>query len=339
MNDESAPALPFDALLVVSFGGPQGDDEVMPFLERVTAGKNVPRERIEEVAEHYYAFEGKSPIVEHSRALVAAIRQALTMKGPSIPVYVANRFAEPFLADTLRTMRDDGIRRALAFVTSAFGSPPGCAAYLEAIEAARAEVGEGAPEIHKLRLFYNHPGFIEPMTERVEAGLEEFPPESRGSVRIAFTAHSIPLAMDDSCPYVAQLEEACTLVADNVGKKEWQLVFQSRSGPPNVPWLGPDVIEHLEALSAIGVEEVLVVPIGFLSDHMEVVWDLDHEALNAARELGIRMVRAPTVGTHPRFIEMIRELTVERMDSSIRRLALGKCGPSPDQCPESCCRR
>ena len=310
---------------------------MMPFLERVTAGRNVPRERLEEVAEHYLHFGGKSPINDHCRALRAAMAQSLLAHGPELPVYWGNRNWHPLLADTLREMRDAGVTRALCLVTSAYASWSGCRQYLSAIEAARAEVGEGAPVIDKIRPFYNHPGFIEAVVARVEEALEKVEPERRADARLAFTAHSIPIAMADGCDYVEQLEDACSLVATELGRSEWQLVFQSRSGPPQVPWLDPDVVEHIEALSMIGVEDLVVVPIGFVSDHMEVVWDLDEEAREKAEELGMNYVRAGTVGTHPRFVEMIRELIVERLEESPRRLALGCRGASPDVCAPGCC--
>ncbi|MDH5490638.1 MAG: ferrochelatase, partial [Myxococcales bacterium] len=221
MSEPSDSLPPHDALLLLSFGGPEGPEEVRPFLEHVTRGRGVPEARLLEVEERYQAFGGRSPIHEHARALLAGIRQALTMRGPQLPVYFANRHSAPFLAETIAEMARDGIQRALCFATSAFGSHSGCRSYLEAIEEARSEVGEFAPIIEKSRLFYNHPGFIEPMTERVEQALEKVPAQRRGSARLAFTAHSIPLSMEEVCPYVDQLEEACRLVAEAAGKKEW----------------------------------------------------------------------------------------------------------------------
>ena len=327
----------YDALLLVSFGGPEGPDEVMPFLENVTRGRGVPRERLAEVATHYERFGGVSPINAQNRALLAALRVELDARGPALALYWGNRNWRPFLADAIADMRRDGVRRALAFVTSAFGSYSSCRQYLEDIERARAAVGGDAPSVDKLRLFWNHPGFIEPMVERVEAALAALPAGSRPGARLAFTAHSVPRAMAAGSAYEAQLAEACRLVAERLSTPHrWQLVYQSRSGPPSVPWLEPDIGAHLEALRTEGTTDVVVAPIGFTSDHLEVKWDLDVEAAARARDLGLRFVRAATVGTHPRFVTMIRELVLERT-AGAPRLALGAQGPAPDQCRADCC--
>ncbi|NOY89610.1 MAG: ferrochelatase [Deltaproteobacteria bacterium] len=337
MDTTPPPAPQYDALLVLSFGGPEKADDVMPFLEAVVRGRGVPKERLEEVATHYARFGGKSPLNDENRQLVAALRQAFITKGPELKVYFGNRNWHPLLEDTLRKMRDDGVERALVFATSAFGSYSGCRQYQEDLERAREAVGEDAPELSKLRLFHNHPGFIEAQVARVEQALERVPEERRAGARLAFTAHSIPLSMDATSPYRDQLEESCRLVAEELGKREWQLVFQSRSGPPEVPWLEPDVVDHLDALALIGVRDLVVVPIGFLAEHMEVVWDLDVDATQRAQELGIELYRAGTVGAHPRFVEMIRELVVERFEPGSRRPSLGVLGPSPDVCSGDCC--
>jgi protoporphyrin/coproporphyrin ferrochelatase len=328
---------PYDALVVVSFGGPEGRDDVMPFLENVTRGRAVPRERLLEVAEHYFRFGGVSPINAQNRALLDALRAELGARGPALPIYWGNRNWHPFLAETLRRMAADGVRRALAFVTSAFASYSSCRQYLEDIARARAEVGPEAPEVDKLRLFWNHPGFIEPMVERVETALDAFPPVSRAGAHLAFTAHSVPLVVAEMSAYQAQLEAACALVAERLAtRRPWRLVYQSRSGPPTAPWLGPDIGEHLAALRAEGATDVVVAPIGFVSDHLEVRWDLDREAAARARDLGLGFVRAETVGLHPRFVAMIRELVLERTVGAPRR-ALGAHGPAPDNCPAECC--
>jgi ferrochelatase len=255
-----------------------------------------------------------------------------------LPIYWGNRNWHPLLADTLRQMRDDGVQRALAFFTSAFSSYSGCRQYRENIAAAQEEVGAGAPQIDKLRVFFNHPGFIEPMIERTREALEKIPAERRSAASLCFTAHSIPLSMADNCKYAAQLNEACRLVAEGVAQHDWRLIYQSRSGPPNQPWLEPDILDYLRELkSQTSVQDVVVVPIGFTSDHMEVMYDLDTEAQQVASEIGLNLVRAGTVGTHPRFITMIRELIVERMTDNPDRLALGTLGPSHDVCPVDCC--
>ena len=327
-----------DAILIVSFGGPEDPAEVLPFLENVTRGRRVPRERLLEVAEHYHHFGGKSPINGQCRVLRAALEQLLARDGPPLSVYWGNRNWHPFLEDTVRQMAADGIRRASAFVTSAFGSYSGCLQYRQDIERARAAAGEGAPEILKLRLYYNHPGFINTMTDRAAEALGAIPSRRRPGCALVFTAHSIPEVAAAVSPYAAQLTEACRLVAGGVNRTDWRLVYQSRSGPPDQPWLGPDILEHLEALAAGGAtRDVVVVPIGFVSDHMEVIYDLDTEARARAAERGLNMVRAGTAATDPRFVEMIRSLVLERLRPDAGRLALGAHGPRPDTCPAGCC--
>jgi protoporphyrin/coproporphyrin ferrochelatase len=328
----------YDAFLLVSFGGPEGPDDVMPFLENVLRGRNVPRERMLEVAEHYQHFGGVSPINAQNRELLAAIEKELNEHGPKLPVYWGNRNWHPLLPDTLARMKADGIRRAIALFTSAYSSYSGCRQYRENIAAAQQLVGEGAPQIDKLRVFFNHPGFVEPMVERTREALSQIEESRRSTARLLFTAHSIPLSMASNCRYETQLREASRLVARGVGHADWQLVYQSRSGPPTQPWLEPDVCDALEQLAAQGVTDVVVVPIGFISDHMEVLYDLDSEARDKARELGLHFVRAGTVGLHPRFVRMVRELIVERMEESPERPALGNLGPSHDVCPVDCCR-
>jgi ferrochelatase len=329
----------YDALLVASFGGPEGMDEVMPFLENVVRGRNVPPERLREVAAHYEHFGGISPLNAQCRALTAALRDELDRHGPPLRVYWGNRHWRPLLADTLRQMAEDGVERALAFVTSAYGSRSGCRAYLDDIARARSEVGPGAPAVDKLRAFYNHPGFVEALAERVGAAIERVPQPRRGEARLVFTAHSIPRAEAAACDYEAQLDETAKLVASALGRNEWTLVYQSRSGPRGQPWLEPDVVDHLRALAADRARDVVVAPIGFVSDHMEVLYDLDLVARSRAIELGLVMVRAGTVGTHPRFVRMIRELALERMTDAPVRLHLGTRGPAPDVCPPDCCPR
>jgi len=329
----------YDALLLLSFGGPERPADVAPFLRNVVRGKRVPPERIEQVAEHYYLFGGVSPINEQCRALLAALIAELNAHGPHWPVYWGNRNWHPLLADTLRQMADDGVRRALAFVTSAFGSYSGCRQYLEDIERARDEVGPEAPVVDKLRLFYNHPGFIEPMAERVASALASVSDQRRAAARLVFTAHSIPTSMAAACDYEKQLREACRLVAERLQRPEWDLVYQSRSGPPEQPWLEPDINDHLRILrERSGVRDVVVAPIGFLCEHIELVYDLDVETASVCDALGIAIVRSGPLGTHPRLVRMIRELVQERIDPQATRLSLGALGRSPDRCPPDCCR-
>lgn len=321
----------YDAILLIAFGGPEKPADVLPFLENVLRGRNVPRERMLEVAEHYYHFGGVSPINGQMRELVPLLEAELRERGPRLPVYWGNRNWHPMLTDTLRKMRDDGVRRAVAFVMSAYSSYSGCRQYLEDIARSREMVGPGAPEIDKLRLFYNHPGFIEPMAERVREALNKLP-----GAALVYTAHSVPVSMAASSQYEAQLQEACRLVSERAGRTEWKLVYQSRSGPPSQPWLGPDIGAHLRDLRAAGVREVVIAPIGFIADHMEVLYDLDTEARALCEDLGLNMVRAATVGNHPAFVSMIAELTRERMGEAEPRW-LGDLGPSADVCEPDCC--
>jgi protoporphyrin/coproporphyrin ferrochelatase len=321
------PDLAYDAVLVLSFGGPEKPDDVMPFLENVLRGRNVPRERMLAVAEHYYHFDGKSPINDQNRALIAALKTELASHGLPLRIYWGNRNWHPLLADTLRQMRADGVRKALAFVTSIFSSYSGCRQYLEDIERARAQV-EGAPHIHKLRKFYNHPLFIEAQAAEVRAAL------AGRQAKIVFTAHSVPLGMAETSDYQKQLQESCRLVGEQVGIGDWRLVYQSRSGSPSQPWLEPDIANVLREMEP--GTDVAVVPIGFVSDHIEVIYDLDTEAQAIARERGVNMVRAPTVGVHPKFLQMIRELIEERLGLCQPR-AIGQYPPSHDVCRAGCC--
>lgn len=326
-----------DAVLVLGFGGPEKPEDVMPFLENVVRGRNVPRERLLEVAEHYHHLGGKSPINDQCRALIAALRTELTTHGIDLPIYWGNRNWAPLLEDVVRTMRDHGIKRAAVYVTSAFSSYSGCRQYREDLDKARAAVGEGAPELDKLRAFYNHPGFVDAVSERVASALEQLPEPSRASARLVFTAHSIPLAMASGCDYVAQLNEIAGVIAARLGNREFDVVYQSRSGPPQVPWLEPDIGDHLRALAERGARELVVVPLGFVSDHMEVVWDLDHEGKDIADQLGVTLVRAGTVGEHPLFVSMIRELIEEKLGTVSTRRTYGGSAPRPDTCVPGCC--
>jgi protoporphyrin/coproporphyrin ferrochelatase len=326
----------YDALLLIAFGGPEQPADVIPFLENVLRGRNVPRERMLEVAEHYHLFGGISPINRQMRELKAALEIELAGRGPRLPVYWGNRNWHPMLDDTLRRMRADGVRRSVAFVMSAYSSYSGCRQYLEDIARAREAVGQDAPEVDKLRAFYNHPGFIEPATEHVREAFARLSDGRREAAALVYTAHSIPVSMAANSRYEAQLQESCGLVSERLGRADWHLVFQSRSGPPSQPWLGPDIGDHLRSLHAGGTRDVVVVPIGFLSDHMEVLYDLDTEARQLCVQLGLNLVRAATVGNHPAFAGMIRELVLERM-GEIEPRWLGDQGPSQDVCEPGCC--
>jgi len=327
----------YDAVLLVSFGGPNGPDDVIPFLENVLRGRNVPRERMLEVAEHYQHFGGKSPINEQNLALLAAVRAELERRGPRLPVYWGNRNWHPLLSDTIREMADAGVRRAAAFVTSAYSSYSGCRQYRENIVAACAPLGDRAPQIDKLRVFFNHPGFVGPMAENVSRALAHFPDVERQTVSVLFTAHSIPTSMAEGCRYGTQLEEACRLVAEQARVGDWRLVYQSRSGPPTQPWLGPDICDAVRELHAAGDRRLVIAPVGFISDHMEVLYDLDTEAATLCKELGVDMVRAATVGTAPEFVGMIRDLIAERSGVLPGREAIGRLPASHDVCPLDCC--
>ncbi|MDQ1486804.1 MAG: protoporphyrin/coproporphyrin ferrochelatase [Actinomycetota bacterium] len=342
---------PYDALLIVSFGGPEGPADVMPFLHNVTAGRGVPSERLVEVAEHYLHVGGVSPINGQNRALLAAVRADVAEHGMDLPVYWGNRHWTPTITEVLAQMRDDGVTNAIAFLTSAYASFSSCRQYLDAIDRARAELGEGAPRVDRLRQYFNHPGFIEPMIDGVRAALATLPGDQRETAHLAFVAHSIPTVMDASSGptgglYTAQLAEAARLVTQGLDtpalshetkSRSTSLSYCSRSGSASVPWLEPDIADLLRELAADGAEAVVVVPIGFVSDHMEVVYDLDTEAAQVAAELGLRFVRSATVGTEPRFVAMVRELVLERV-ATVPARALGTLGPAHDVCPDHCCR-
>lgn len=318
----------YDALCVLSFGGPNGPDDVMPFLRNVTAGRNVPDSRLAVVAEQYERFGGRSPINEQNLALIDALRTEFESFGIDLPIYFGNRNWEPFLGNTIQQMADDGIGNALVLTTSAFSSYSGCRQYREDLAAAANAVGENAPGLHKLRLYYNHPGFIDAVVDRTREVLQP-------GDRVVFTAHSIPLSMARWCEYESQLNEMAALVADRLDV-EWDLAYQSRSGPPQVPWLEPDINDHLVDLSHSGFSEITLVPLGFVSDHMEVKFDLDIQAAETAASIGLTLRRAETVGTHPSFVRGIRQLVQEKIDDA-PALWLGTSGPWPDPCPEGHC--
>jgi ferrochelatase len=316
----AGPPVKYDAFLLVSFGGPEKHEDVIPFLENVLRGRNVPRERMLEVAEHYYHFDGKSPINRQCEDLLAALRVEFAANNVNLPIYWGNRNWHPMLADTVERMRADGIRHALAFATSAYGSYSGCRQYREDLDRATAAI-PGAPEIDKIRPFSADPGFLEAAAARVSEALEKLP-----AADIVYTAHSVPLFMSESSPYEQQLRAACAEVNRLIGRAGAlpRLVFQSRSGPPGQPWLAPDIGDYIRGTDS---KRLIVVPIGFLSDHMEVLFDLDTEAAAIARERGIEFVRAGTVGTHPAFVSAIRKMV---------EAAIANCGVAT--CPPDCCQ-
>jgi ferrochelatase len=328
----------YDAILVVSFGGPESEEDVIPFLETVLRGRNVPRERLLTVAEHYYHFEGKSPINQQVRDLIAALEAELRSHGPELPIYWGNRNWHPFLAETLEQMKQDGLQRAVAFVTSAYSSYSGCRQYREDSARAQSEVGPGVPAVDKIRAFFNHPLYVEATVERVDEALREIPEDSRQNIQIIYTAHSIPMSMANTSDYVKQLEEVRSLVSKAQGQKNDALVYQSKSGAPGQPWLRPDILEYLRQVKTENLASAVVLaPISFVSDHMEVLYDLDIEARQLCDSLSLPMARAKTVGVHPKFVSMIRELILERMNPTVERRAVGALGARADVCAEGCC--
>jgi protoporphyrin/coproporphyrin ferrochelatase len=344
----------YDAFVLVSFGGPEGTADVIPFLQNVTAGRNIPPDRLGQVAEHYYRFGGVSPINQQCRELIAAIERDFAARGVSLPVYWGNRNWHPYLRDTLATMAADGVGRALAFVTSGYSSFSSCRQYLNDIDAARRDGGSTAPRVDKLRQYFNHPGYVGSFAAAAAAAVASLPAgllpaqgTARGTgagdeVDLIFTAHSIPASMAEAAgpaggAYQAQLAETARLVATQLGwQRTWRLAYSSRSGPPSQPWLGPDINDLLAERAAAGSRAVVVVPIGFVSDHMEVKFDLDVEAAATADRLGLVYVRAATPGTDSRFVSMITDLVLERLDGAAP-LALGAFGAGPDACPPGCC--
>jgi protoporphyrin/coproporphyrin ferrochelatase len=339
-----APAAGYDALLLLSFGGPEGPDDVMPFLRNVTRGRGIPEERLASVAEHYDKLHGVSPINAANRALLAAIGAEFAARGIDLPLYWGNRNWKPYVADAVRHMRDDGIQRALVFTTSATASYSACRQYRDDLAQAHAVAGAGAPDLIKLRHFFDHPGFITANADAVRAALEALPGAEQETARLVFTAHSIPVAMNDkSGPqvnglYAAQHRETARLVAEAVRGPgaAFDLVWQSRSGQPGVPWLEPDINDHLRTLAAAGTTAVVVSPTGFVAEHVEVIWDLDNEARSTAVDLGLHYARAATAGTHPAFVAAIAALVEERLHGT-EPLALGSLGLCGVDCPAGCC--
>ncbi len=344
-------ASPYDALLLVSFGGPEAPEDVVPFLENVTRGRGIPRERLEEVGEHYFLFGGKSPINDLNRAFVAAIEEDFASAGIDLPVYWGNRNWDPYLTDTVAQMKADGIRRAACLFTSAYSSYSGCRQYRENLADAVAEVGEGAPELDRLRHYFNHPGFVEANVDATLTALSELGDAVRHDAHLLFVTHSIPLAMNDGSgaeggAYVAQHQSVADAIEERIRQETGhryssELVYCSRSGPPHVPWLEPDVNDRIEQLAADGVGGVVVVPIGFVSDHMEVIYDLDTEASATAEKVGLEFSRAGTAGLDPRFVRTVRDLLLERAadvrGEETTRAAVGALPPSWDVCPLGCC--
>ncbi len=337
-------ALAYDAVLLMSFGGPEHPDDVEPFLRNVTSGRSISPKRLEAVARQYAHFGGKSPLNEQCRRLRTALSRQLQLAGYELPVYWGNRNWKPYVSDVVTEMTARGHRRVLAVATSAYSSYSGCRQYLEDIEDARTAAGRHAPVIHKVRAFYNHPEFIEPFADAVSLAKAALPPEIQQEAALVFTAHSIPVTMARGCLYEEQLQETARLITDRCGFGSWHMAWQSRSGPPSVPWLEPDICDLFRELSQTASrpsKAVVVAPIGFVTDHMEVMWDLDVAAAGIAAELGIEMVRATTPGTSPdgRFVAMLQQLIEERLVPGTPRRRLGSHELQADSCEPDCCPR
>jgi ferrochelatase len=311
-------------------------DDVVPFIENVLRRRNVPRERIQNVAQHYHLFDGISPINEENRRLIKALTNELSTHGPKLPIYWGNRNWHPLLTDTVRQMAVDGIKHALAFVTAAYSSYSSCRQYLENIECARQAAGSDTLRIDKIRVFFDHPLFIKANSDHLQNALDQLPMARRAGAQVVYTAHSIPVSMARNCRYEAQLLEASRLVSAAVSHPKWNLVYQSRSGSPEHPWLGPDIAEYLPTLISEGVRDVVIQPLGFVCDHMEVVYDLDIVAKGLCEQLGLNFIRTPTAGTHPAFVKMIRELISERVNGRACR-SLGEMEPELVCGAPGCC--
>ena len=327
-----------DALLVVSIGGPESTDEVYPFLNSIARGSKtgIPEKRLAAVAARYMAREGISPANQENRKIISSLRTLLQDKGPNIPVYLGNRFSNPFLADTVERMKSDGIKHALALVTSPFGSDFSCWHYRKAIEEARGKVGPSSPSIKKLRLFFNHPCFIQAQVSRLKEAVADSG-VSPGDAPLLFTAHSLPTEYASTSLYLRQIRETCTLVARNYGIHSWSLAFQSRSGPPSQSWLGPAPTQIIREKAELGFRKILVMPVGFIYDNMEIIYDLDEDAAGLALSLGVQMVRVKTAGNHPEIIRMIRKLILEQEREGTEREFIGKMGAADDSCMDCLC--
>ena len=325
----------YDAILIVSFGGPEGPDDVMPFLDNVLMGLNVPKPVKVRIAKRYQRFGGISPINRETRSFIQALEIEIQNNGPQLPIYWGNRNWHPMLPNTLNRMADDGIKNAIAYVTSTFSSYSGCRKYREDLYEAIQGV-DNPPHIDKLQVGYNHPGFIKAVSDRTREALESTSVDKE-EVLLMFTAHSLPLSMAKCTDYEAQLQEACNLVGQVVGINSWQLVYQSNNASYGEPWLEPDIADALEKAKSSGRSHVVIMPIGFVCDHMEVVLDLDIEAKEQADNLGLQLTRAATVGSHPAYISMVRELIIERMSKNPDRQYLGSRGANGDYCKPDCC--
>lgn len=340
IHNESSLA-PYDAVLLVSFGGPERDEDVVPFLRNVTVGKDIPDERLKVVGEHYFGFGGKSPINDQNKALMQALERELAERRISIPIHWGNRNWEPYLPDALEGLRDEGAQRVVCIVTSAYSSYSGCRQYRENLHDA-AQAVPGSPHLDRVRHYFNLPGFISAMAQGVRDTLVGMPAHTR----LAFVTHSIPKTMNESSgptggAYVEQHLDAMRAILSQVGDYQADLVFCSRSGPPGMAWLEPDISDHLRDLADAGTTHVVMIPLGFISDHMEVIYDLDTEAMSSAATLGLTARRAPTAGTHPDFVAGLVDLLLERAamarGETLDQPTVGSLGPCPSVCTQTCC--
>jgi ferrochelatase len=348
----------YDAILLAGFGGPEGQDDVIPFLRNVTRGRGIPEERLEEVAHHYRHFGGVSPINDQNRELKAALEAELASRGLDLPVLWGNRNWNPYLKDALTEANERGLKKVIAIATSAYSSYSSCRQYREDFAGALEETGlQGSIQIDKVRQFFDHPGFVEPFIEGVRTGLAEIEQKVPGidpatEVEILFSTHSIPSVdaaksgpaergFGEGGAYAAQHLAVAEVVAQAAadGVVRWQLVYQSRSGPPSMPWLEPDINDAIAELPAKGIRAVIIVPLGFVSDHMEVLWDLDNEAMESSEEAGLVAVRVSTPGTHHAYVKGLVDLVLERRDGVPveQRPAMTKLGPWYDVCRPGCC--
>ncbi|MCB0326985.1 MAG: ferrochelatase [Bdellovibrionales bacterium] len=328
----------YDALLLLSFGGPEGPDDVMPFLNNVLRGKPVPEERKMEVASHYQAHGGISPINAQNRAMIAALRKAMSDQSMNLPIYWGNRNWKPYLKDTLAQIIKDGHKKILCYVTSAYSSYSGCRQYREDIAKALEELGDSSLQVDKIRSFFNHPLWIKVHQKRIMEKLQDIDPSIYPKLKILFTAHSLPLSMAQSCDYQIQLEDAAQEVSKGLPISQWQLCYQSRSGSPHVPWLGPDVCEAIDQIDSKEIQHVLVHPLGFVSDHMEVIFDLDQEAKDCAKKNELHFTRSKSPGTHPLMVELIVDLISEYLEPSHKRASIGALAPRDAHCSPDCCK-
>ena len=331
----------YDALLLVSFGAPESLIQVKPFLERITEGKNIPSSRLEEVTKRYETVGGVSPLNANIRNIKEKLEMEIKNRDIDIPIFIGHRNVEPLILDTIKDMQESGVSRCLAWLSSPYSSYSSCRQYTENIRNACSHIGDDAPQIDQIRRHHDHPGLIEPTADRLRSAIEEIPGDLRSEVVLLFSAHSLPLRMADSCRYESEINEAASLVANKVDpdkRLRREIVWQSRSGPPSIPWLEPDINDKLEQLASEGIKAVVVSPIGFPIGNFEILWDLDFEASNKAASLGMSFSRADTVNNDSRFISMIADLLCERINKpTLTEAALGALKVSPEKCEKDCC--